>query len=206
MEVAAVSMIFHSITIPFHSADVFIHITLTHSYINVQKMSYRISRQHFQILKKSWLAFVRDEKRKEGETGYLPSGRNMLTACHCGKSKTSFPHWPPSTYEEAVEQLRCLIGESFPHRLYLANCWIISLRKKLVTVQEQPSQRNVEGTIHLVEANCELERYSGGEPLRRNACKVDCKTICEPILKANSCYCLCCCRRHREECPVHRIT
>lgn len=205
MEVAAVSMIFHSITIPFHSADVFIHITLTHSYINVQKMSYRISRQHFQILKKSWLAFVRDEKRKEGETGYLPSGRNMLTACHCGKSKTSFPHWPPSTYEEA-EQLRCLLGESFPHRLYLGHCWIISLRQKLATVREPSSQRNHEWIIHLVEENREIEKYNGGEALGSMACKVNCKTVCEPILQANNCYCLCCCARHREECPVHHLT
>jgi hypothetical protein len=36
-----------------------------------EKMSYQISRGHFQALKKAWLAFVRDERKKEGGTGYL---------------------------------------------------------------------------------------------------------------------------------------
>ena len=69
--------------------------------------------------------FCIHERMEEGGTGYLPNARNQPTASHCGKSKTSFPHWPPSTYEEAVEQLQCLIGESFPHLISLANCWII---------------------------------------------------------------------------------
>ncbi|KAN0080948.1 hypothetical protein V8E54_004152 [Elaphomyces granulatus] len=75
----------------------------------------------------------------------------------------SYPHWPPSTYEEAVahfgldaelgldesetswdqldvdlgvdfslpEPEMLFIGESFPHRLYLAHCWVTSLYIKL---------------------------------------------------------------------------
>ncbi|KAN0078763.1 hypothetical protein V8E54_005276 [Elaphomyces granulatus] len=68
---------------------------------------------HFRALKKAWLDFVHDQKEKEGGQRYLPKAKR----CHCGKSLTSYPHWPPSTYEEAVAQLRSLIGESFPHRM-----------------------------------------------------------------------------------------
>ena len=131
----------------------------------------------FSGLEKGMVSIVRDERKKEGGSGHLPNARNQSTTCHCGKSKVSFSHWPPSTYEEAVEQVRCLIGESSPHRLYLAHCWIVSLRQKLATVREPFSQRYHERIIELVEANCEIEKYSGGEALGRQARNVDCKTI-----------------------------
>ena len=169
-------------------------------------MSYQIPRAQFRVLKNAWLTFARDERRKEGETAYLPNCRNSMIACHCGKSRTSFPHWPPSTYEEAVEQLRCLIGESFPHRQYLGYCWRTYLYQKLATDREPASQQNLEKAISLVESNCEIEKYSGGDPLVRNVREVNCTAICEPILVDNSSHCLCSCRRHREECPVHRLT
>jgi len=146
-------------------------------------MSYQIPRGHFRT-----------------------NSQNAPFACYCGKSITSFPHWPPSTYEEAIEQLRCLIGESFPHRTHLVNGWVIHLSQKMATVRELSVKKDIEWTISLVERNCETEKHSGGEAPRRNVYEIDCGKTCEPALLSKSCECLCCCRRHREECPVHRLT
>src|SRR5712664_3277422 len=110
---------------------------------------------HFRALKKAWLEFVRDQKEKGGQR-YLPKAKR----CHCGKSLTSYPHWPPSTYEEAVAQLQCLIGESFPHRLYLAHCWITSLY-----VQLAAGSKGIEKTISLVQQSCESLQQSTKDPV-----------------------------------------
>ncbi|KAN0069184.1 hypothetical protein V8E54_012813 [Elaphomyces granulatus] len=74
----------------------------------------------------SWLAYVRGEREEAGMEQSLPH----LTRCSCGKSRTSYPHWPPTTHGEAMAQLRCLTGTSYPHRLYLADCWITSLYRE----------------------------------------------------------------------------
>jgi len=119
--------------------------------------------------------------------------------CSCNKSLTSYPHWPPTTYDEAMAQLNCLIGESYPHRIYLAECWVTSLYVKMATGSE-----GIEHIISLIEETCQSLNKS---PKQRGPYKVDCRKICEPALKAkgtaNGAFCLCDCSRHREECPVH---
>jgi len=151
---------------------------------------------NFRVLKKAWLDFVHEQKEKDGGQRYLPKAKR----CHCGKSLTSYPHWPPSTYEEAVAQLQSLIGESFPHRLYLGHCWITSLYLKLAAGSE-----GVEKIISLVEQSCEGLRQNAKNQI---ANKVDCHAICDPVLKAQGTakgsFCLCDCGRHREVCPIHK--
>jgi hypothetical protein len=139
---------------------------------------------------------VHEEKEKEGELPYLPKARR----CRCDKSLTSFPHWPPTTYEEAIAQLNCLIGESFPHRLYLADCWMTSLYLKLAKGSD-----GIEKIISMIQDNCQSLDKS---PKRPGTNKFDCREICEPVLTAkgtaNGSFCLCSCSRHREACPVHQ--
>jgi len=93
-----------------------------------------------------------------------------------------------------------LIGESFPHRLYLADCWLTSLYVKLATGSD-----GIENIISLIQDNCQSLHKS---PKRQGTNKVDCRTICEPVLAAkgtaNGSFCLCSCSRHREACPVHQ--
>jgi hypothetical protein len=84
-------------------------------------MSQKLVGERFHDLKKAWLQYVHEEKEKQGEVGPLPKARR----CRCDKSLTSYPHWPPTTYEEAIAQLNCLIGESYTHRPYLADCLLI---------------------------------------------------------------------------------
>src|SRR6267378_8720541 len=122
---------------------------------------------NFRVLKKAWLDFVHEQKEKDGGQRYLPKAKR----CHCGKSLTSYPHWPPSTYEEAVAQLQSLIGESFPHRLYLAHCWVSSLYIK------RAAGSNVETIISLVEKR-KFKTSTEDAPRAVNKVKVDCSAIC----------------------------
>ncbi|KAN0077781.1 hypothetical protein V8E54_006085 [Elaphomyces granulatus] len=150
---------------------------------------------HFSRLEKGVVRLRPRPKGKRRRTTTPTKGE----AVPLRKSLTSYPHWPPSTYEEAVAQLRSLIGESFPHRMYLADCWLTSLYMKLAAGSE-----GVEKMISLVQQSCGSLHQSAE---RRVANVVDCRMICEPILKAqgtaNGSSCLCGCGRHREMCPIH---
>jgi len=152
----------------------------------------------FYALTASWLTYVRGEREDAGMNHHLPHSAR----CFCGKSNTSYPHWPPTTHLEAMAQLRCLTGRSYPHHLYLADCWVAWLCQQ----QAQTGTAEMEGIISLVGNACvkrvrnSLQNH--GEQPRRP--KMDCQGICEPVLEKRSCFCLCCCPEHREECPVHR--
>jgi hypothetical protein len=153
-----------------------------------------LPREDFRLLRESWLGYVEVELRKEGiELLELPEGRRH---CNCGKSRTSYPHWPPTCQSEAVDQLHCLVGESYPHRQYLAQCWMAFLLGKSTEDQTM---------ISLVQKSCTVLALPKHEPPRCRRRKMDCEQICQPVLDANSCHCLCGCFTHREECPVHKL-
>jgi hypothetical protein len=145
----------------------------------------------------SWLAYVRNERAEAGMKRRLPH----LAHCSCGKSNTSYPHWPPTTHGEAVAQMRCLIGRSYPHRLYLADCWIASISR-----ESWPNIAMSEDLLSLVGNACGRVMNDDEERSAKHVrkTKLDCRAICEPVLQKKSCFCLCCCSEHREECPVHR--
>jgi hypothetical protein len=48
----------------------------------------------------------------------------------CHKSSMSYPHWPPSHYNEAIDQLHCLLGYSFSHRKHLLHGWRSNLWRR----------------------------------------------------------------------------
>ena len=82
------------------------------------------------------------------------------TKCDCGKSRTSYPHWPPSCRSEAVDQLCCLLGRSYPHREYLADCWLTSLFRKLAL----EGTEETEAMITLVQNSCPVLQSAGEVP------------------------------------------
>ena len=154
-----------------------------------------IPHDDFQALKKAWEIYIGEETEEEGRAKVL-AHKKSWKLCDCGKSRMSYPHWPPTTYEEGMDQLRCLLGQS--HRLYLAHCWVSRLRQ----------QSAAEYTIALVQENCPTVKSShsdGGSRPKAPHQKANCETTCKPVLRENTCHCLCRCGRHREECPVHRV-
>ena len=160
-----------------------------------------LSSEETLTLRTSWLAYVHEEREEVGMKQSLPH----LNRCSCGKSRTSYPHWPPTTHGEAMAQLRCLTGTSYPHRMYLADCWITSIYRK--RAESWADTAASDALVDLVGKACGKEtkesQQESGEQVRRK--KMDCRGICEPALQNKSCFfCLCCCPEHREECPVHR--
>ncbi|KAN0077548.1 hypothetical protein V8E54_005852 [Elaphomyces granulatus] len=118
----------------------------------------------------------------------------------------SFPHWPPTSYEEAIEQLRCVLGKDIGHRRYLASCWLSFVKQK---ASSDSFYRLLAG---LIETKCPTflheQRKEELEELRRQAqikyCKVfSCSAFCNLVLAQQRRSCLCHCRRHRDERPAH---
>lgn len=162
-------------------------------------MSYypQLSRESFRLLRGSWFAYVDVERKKDGMGWDLPKGRR----CDCGKSRTSYPHWPPTCQTEALDQLNCLLGQSYPHRLHLAHSWMSFLWG---TIIPGTSTTQHETMISLVQKSCPTLQLSETVETPKRKGKIDCMGICEPVLEAQSSHCLCACFFHREECPVHR--
>ncbi|KAN0075926.1 hypothetical protein V8E54_007196, partial [Elaphomyces granulatus] len=111
-------------------------------------------------LRRLWLSFVRSELVQEGYPPFLHRRRflylNSGHRCLCHKSLMSYPHWPPSCYEEALDQLRCIVGQDVNHRGYLAHCWKSWLCQKAyldktLSREKQDFYRN---SVTLVIAEC----------------------------------------------------
>ena len=94
---------------------------------NDRSVEAELSDGQYRVLENSWISYVQSEREKEGMK--LIDLAHRRTKCDCGKSRTSYPHWPPSCRSEAVDQLCCLLGRSYPHREYLAKCWLTSISK-----------------------------------------------------------------------------
>jgi hypothetical protein len=166
------------------------------------------------LLKQSWLEFARFERRSIGLPSFIPFFKSfgqygsgvVEHSCFCRKSAIGFPHWPPSSYQEAVEQLRCVLGKDIRHRKYLAFSWFSWVNSSTQTY----------GVIgELIENACpafvEERRKEGLDRMRRQAQlryrqTFSCSAFCEPALRQNSSYCLCFCPRHRDMCPSHRVS
>jgi len=158
----------------------------------------KIPQREFRVLQKSWFSYVDGEREKEGMSRCLPGGRHTKTCC--GKSGTSYPHWPPSCRSEATDQLLCLLGRSYPHRSHLADFWVSSLREQAADGRPDYDRR----TVSLIERSCPSLRQSPSERPRQKRERVDCEGLCERVIRINDSICLCCCPVHREECPIHR--
>ena len=173
----------------------------------------------WQPLRFSWLAFVRSERQKDGLSSFLPSFHSVQKSavqCYCGKSAISFPHWPPTSYDEAIEQLRFLLGKQIGHRKYLASQWLAFVNQNafLDSSPDQSARKWYRYLADMIEARCpifvELREMEEKEELQRYArlryCKaLSCTAFCQPSLNDPDRFCcLCHCRHHREVCPVHR--
>jgi hypothetical protein len=176
--------------------------------MNTRQQSNRLPLQDYEILKTSWLEYVSSERLELGLEARLPPSSYGLC---CGLSRTSYPHWPPTHYREALDQLRSLLGQSAPHRKYLADLWMRYLSRKHAQEGWQPSE--LSRTITLVRDSCPalstwdqdgLYEVSKGKKNRWT--QKDCDNVCVPALKnPKLSLCLCCCPEHREQCLIHRL-
>ena len=167
----------------------------------------RLPDRDYEVLKTSWLEFVQSERVKLGLKARLsPSSYGRC----CGLSRTSYPHWPPAHHREALDQLRSLLGQSAPHRQYLADCWMRYLSKK--HAQEEWQESELSRIITLAHNSCPALSPWGQDGLhlskrkKKRWTKKDCDNVCVGALRdAKLSLCLCCCPEHREQCPIHRL-
>ena len=163
----------------------------------------RLPLQDYEVLKTSWLEFILSERVElglEAQLGPRSSGR-----C-CDLSRTSYPHWPPTHYREALDQLRSLLGQSTAHRMYLADCWMTYLSRK--HAQQEWQESELSRTITLVRNSCPtLASWDqDGKGKKKGWTQRGCDSVCVPALSdVKSSLCLCCCPEHREQCPIHLL-
>jgi hypothetical protein len=127
--------------------------------------------------------------------------------CRCGKGRMSFPHWPPTSFEEAVAQYEMCLEKGNRHRRYLAYSWW-SFINNFATMEPwtiRKRQKRYQDGEKEIRQRCptvteELDKCRE-PPVRPKGWR--CYEFCEPILKERKCSCLCHCRHHRDECPVH---
>ena|ERR1700744_3234122 len=158
----------------------------------------------YRCLRKSWLSFVRHELKQLRMSSRLPSS----SACFCGKSWISYPHWPPSTYEESVEQFRSLLFSPRPHRPSLASCWLSFLsRTEWAQRQRNSACDDHSSMVQLLRENCPILSSDQDSPTQtRKWQREDCDRFCQTVLRdKSSSYCLCPCYLHRDICPAHRF-
>lgn len=163
------------------------------------------------LLRLSWFEFCRLQLLEFGYPSFLPSSSKFDGLCFCGKSNMSYPHWPPSCCEEAVDQLECLLGKDHGHRGHLAHCWYSWLRRRSclnvpLSVGNQVFCDYIATfVIDLCPKLSYLKVESDPRPSRYCG-KNFCEDQCRPTLENGESFCLCVCRYHREECPIHRVS
>jgi hypothetical protein len=146
---------------------------------------------------------VYSERIQEGMYGKLVS--TSQGRCECGKGGMSFPHWPPTSLDEAKALFDNCLNKENTHRKYLARSWWAFVARIAAT---RPWKQQIKQEIYIqkereIREKCDI-RLDEETPVKRRRRKADCKGICEPTLRKQKYACLCDCGHHREECPVHQ--
>ena len=148
----------------------------------------------------SWLEFVYANRILNHQCTHLGLKKNGR--CECGKSSTSYPHWPVSTVNETFDMLNYLHDEHNKHRRYLTHQWWAFERAK-------PSTRAEEGwpnmADHIIdEFKCITVDMNKDLKTTPRAGGWKCYEYCELVLSNNYSMCLCHCSEHHDECPTRK--
>ena len=168
----------------------------------------------YKTLEKSWLSYVCHERSVAGilesplpvvghANAVLELAPSLQTAsselhrflpCSCGKGGTSYPRWPPSCHEEAVDQLRCLL-EEYPHRLHLAHGWQNFLwREQYRAESGAPESEEYSILISLLRNSCPtlfLDDKASDDRAEGPKQKFECKSFgYERVMRENLSLCL----------------
>ena len=158
-----------------------------------------------QQLYRLWKEFVISTRIKAGRYDRLPAlgeGR-----CRCGRARISYPHWPPTSIEEADAQFEYCIDEQNEHRRPLVINWWrhfneFASMEEWTASEPQQRYRDAEAAIREMSpvVQRELERTT---KVQKRPKGWSCREYCEKVLMENRCECLCFCVEHHDECPTH---
>ena len=128
--------------------------------------------------------------------------------CLCRKGGIGYPHWPPTSIEEATEQFELCRNDDNEHRRNLVIRWwsffndIANITPWEMSEPQQryrDAERLIKGSSMVVQR--ELERSTTIRKKRAKGWR--CQEYCEEVLREGRCSCICHCGEHRDECPIH---
>jgi len=154
-----------------------------------------------------WIEFAYSERQTRNWFERMPTtGTNK---CFCGKGSISYPHWPPTSIEEAREQFEMCQDERNEHRRNLVVQWwrfFNDIADITPWRMSEPQQRYINAEKIIRESSPivqqELER-STTIRRRKRPKRWGCREYCERVLREKECSCVCHCEEHRDECPIH---
>jgi hypothetical protein len=150
-----------------------------------------------------WMEFVYSERIQDGMYGNLVETNKE--GCMCGKGRMTFPHWPPTSFNEAKSLFDNCLNEENTHRKHITRSWWAFVA---IIAAIRPWKQQIKQEIYIqkereIRERCDI-RFDEDTPVKRQRRKADCQGICEPTLRKQRYACLCDCGHHREECPVHQ--
>jgi hypothetical protein len=153
-------------------------------------------------LRQLWKEFVLATRVKQGWYEKLPK-----KGCFCGKARISYPHWPPTSEEEAEEQFNYCMNNYNEHRRNLVLRWWEHFNEfaNMLTWNVSERQSYYKEAAEMIRSQSlivqkELERSLTH---RKRPKSWSCENYCDKVLTEKQASCLCHCGEHRDECPVH---
>jgi hypothetical protein len=156
-------------------------------------------------LEELWLEFTLAERIKHGWYEKMPNGGQGK--CACGRASISYPHWPPSTKEEALRQFEYTMRNENEHRRNLVLRWWehfndFANMTPWTACERQGRYKEAAELIkeHSIIVQRELERSWMHEKRPKGW---RCHEYCEIVISKKGVSCLCHCGQHRDQCPIH---
>ena len=153
-----------------------------------------------------WMEFTYSERHKEYWFDRMTTMEK--DRCGCRKSRIGYPHWPPTSNNEATAQFElCRDGNNMHGRNLVIRWW--SFFNDIANIKpwrmSEPQQRYIDAE-RLIRENSELvqKELEKSVTVRKKRAKGwKCRDYCEKVLREKGCSCLCHCEEHRDECPIH---
>jgi hypothetical protein len=151
-----------------------------------------------------WMEFVYSERIQEGMYNNLVETNKK--GCKCGKGRMSFPHWPPTSLDEAKALFNNCLDKENTHRRYIARSWwaFVARIAAIKPWKQQIKQEIYPQKEREIRERCGIQFDDEIPEKHHKRRKADCQGICEPTVRKQRYACLCDCGHHREECPVHQ--
>jgi len=151
------------------------------------------------------MEFVLSTRIKNGYNDKLP--KLQAEKCLCGKARISYPHWPPTSEEEALQQFEYIRNDHNAHRRNLVLRWWEHFNDLANMIPWTASERQsrYREAADLIKDSSEIVRRELERSLtfRKRPRSWKCENYCEKVLRKKEVSCLCHCGEHRDECPTH---
>jgi hypothetical protein len=153
-------------------------------------------------LQQLWNEFVLATRVKSGWYEKLPK-----KGCYCGKARISYPHWPPTSEEESMEQFSYCMNDYNDHRRNLVMRWWEHFNEfaNMLTWNVSERQSYYQEAAEMIRLHSRIVQRELERSLthKRRPKGWSCEEYCDKVLTKKQVSCLCHCGEHRDCCPIH---